>query len=292
MTSSPPVPRRRLARQLRAMRDSSGLSLVEAAQKLDLSKSALGRIEVGQTQATVHIIRSMMDLYNRYEPDVLDMVRQARVPGWWQGYRIANVEYLSWETCADTVRELAVARIPDLLQTEPYARAWLSIDNCEEPDPYTMRRRVNDETMSRVVRQERFVGSAPLRLTTVITETALRQLVAGPQVMLSQWRHLMRAATWKAVTLRVLPVATSEWVLCNGGFSLLGFSDPEDPPQLYVDSLVGLMRLDKPYEVRKARMLFDRLLDVSLSQRDSVEFIDCLTRNVPTSELATSGEGA
>ncbi|HEX5405071.1 MAG TPA: helix-turn-helix transcriptional regulator [Pseudonocardiaceae bacterium] len=289
--STAPVPRRRLARQLRTMRDAAGLTLEQAAKKLELSKSALGRIEVGQTLITVHIIRSMMDVYDQYEPDVLEMVRQAREPGWWQGYRIANLDYLAWETCADTAHELAVARIPDLLQTEPYAQAWLSVDNCEEHDPYTVRRRVDDEMMSRIVRQQRFAGPSPIRLTTVITEAALRKRVASAQVMLSQWRHLARAATWQAVNLRVLRTAANESALCTGAFSLLGFAEPDDPPQLYVDSPVGLLRQDKPYQVKQARYMFDRLFAASLSERDSIDFIECLARDVPVSELAADGGG-
>ena len=277
--SSPPVPRCRLARQLRAMRDAAGLTLEQAARKLELSKSALSRIETGETQATVHLVRSMMDLYDHYDEDVVDLIHEARQPGWWQGYRIANLDYVAWETCAETVTELAVARIPDLLQTESYAQAWLSVDNCEEHDAYTVRRRVGDEMVSRMLRQRRFAGQPSIRLTAVITETALRKQVACPQVMLSQWHHLARTTAWQAVTVRVLPAAAAESVLCTGGFSLLDFAEPDDPPQLYADSLIGLVRLDKPYLVKQARYMFDRLVVASLSERDSVDFIACLVRD-------------
>jgi transcriptional regulator with XRE-family HTH domain len=258
------------------MRDAAGLTLEQAAKKLELSKSALSRIEVGETQATVHLVRSMMDLYDHYDEDVVELIHEARQPGWWQGYRIANLDYVAWETCADTVTELAVARIPDLLQTEPYTQAWLSVDNCEEHDPYTVRRQIGDETVSRMLRQRRFAERPSIRLTTVITETALRKQVARPQVMLSQWQHLARAATWHTITLRVLPAAAAESVLCTGGFTVLDFAEPDDRPRLYADSLIGLVRLDKPYLIKQARYMFDRLVAASLSEADSVEFIERL----------------
>jgi hypothetical protein len=107
--------------------------------------------------------------------------------------------------------------------------------------------------------------------------------------MLSQWQHLIRAATWQAITLRVLPAAAAESALCTGGFNILDFAGPDDHPRLYVDSLVGLLRLDKPYLVKQARYMFDRLIAASLTERDSVEFIQCLVRDVPLTELATDG---
>lgn len=289
MTSSPPVPRRRLARQLRAMREAAGLTLEVAAPKLELSKSALGRVETGQTQATVHLVRSMMDLYQRYDEDVLDMVREARQPGWWQGYRIANPEYLAWESCAQRVNQVAVARIPDLLQTEPYTEAWLSVDRCEEPDPCTLRRRIDHEIWSRDMRQRRFADVAALGLTVVITETALRHEVAGAQVMASQWKHLAQAASWPAVTLRVLPDSAEERTLCTSGFSLVEFADPVDPPQLYVDSPIGLLRIDTPYRIAQARMRFTQMCTASLSPLASIEFIECVARGVPDAEFAGKG---
>jgi transcriptional regulator with XRE-family HTH domain len=60
--TSPMLRRRRLARRLRQLREQSGMTLDEAAPRLDKTRSALSRVETGKTRADVHLVRSMMDL--------------------------------------------------------------------------------------------------------------------------------------------------------------------------------------------------------------------------------------
>ncbi|SMD26463.1 helix-turn-helix domain-containing protein [Kibdelosporangium aridum] len=73
----PPDLRRNLGAKLRRMREAAHLRLEVAAPKLDKSRSALHRVETGETKANVHLVRSMMDLYDTYDPTLLDEVRKA-----------------------------------------------------------------------------------------------------------------------------------------------------------------------------------------------------------------------
>lgn len=63
METSPSFRRRRLGRRLRQLREKAGLTLDEAAKLLEKHRLALWRIENGQTKADVHLVRSMMDVY-------------------------------------------------------------------------------------------------------------------------------------------------------------------------------------------------------------------------------------
>ncbi len=154
---SPPVARRRVARQVRLMREQAGLTLDQAAPRLDLTRSALHRAESGGSQVSVHLVRSMMDLYDKYSPDLLDTVRAARRRGWWHGYRITDLDFVAWEAGATHVRELAVARVPDLLQTENYARALLG-------DSKDLRA----ELAARHIRQGQLTGAAGRLAVSVV----------------------------------------------------------------------------------------------------------------------------
>ncbi|MFC0105647.1 helix-turn-helix domain-containing protein [Kibdelosporangium aridum] len=78
--NSPPDLRRNLGAKLRQMRKQAHLTLELAAPKLDKTRSALHRVETGQTKANVHLVRSMMDLYDAYDPVLLDEVREANKP--------------------------------------------------------------------------------------------------------------------------------------------------------------------------------------------------------------------
>ncbi len=55
---------RQLGRRLRRMREDAGLTLDTAAVRLEFSTSKLGRIENAEQGVDVHIVKSMLDLYD------------------------------------------------------------------------------------------------------------------------------------------------------------------------------------------------------------------------------------
>jgi transcriptional regulator with XRE-family HTH domain len=123
--SSPILSRRRLAQRLRYMRQNVGLTLDEAAPLLDKTRSALGRIEKAETIADVHLVRSAMDAYQVYDPDAVELARDAMRPGWWQAYGVRDRWFIGLETAAVRSLEVALVRLPALLQTPDYTRALL-----------------------------------------------------------------------------------------------------------------------------------------------------------------------
>lgn len=262
------------------MRQAAGLTLEAAAPKLDMSTSTLNRLEHGNALVSVHLVRSMMDLYDQFDPDVLDAVRQAREPGWWQGYRVRNQEYLAWEASAVRVVELAVLRLPDLLHTEDYLRALLRQDSGEGADR-RVQQRLDDEVHVLGIRQRRLTDThGPLAFTTFVDEAALRKQVGGPDVMCGQLHQLVRCSDWAGVTLRVLPATAGAQTGVSGGFSLLEFEDPQDPPLVYAEYPGGVVRERKAEPVDRARHIFDTVSSAALSPHDSVGFIERISREV------------
>jgi len=274
---SPPVARRRVAWCFRDMRRKAGLPLEDAASRLDLTRSGLHRLETGMTTAHVHVARSMMDLYDHYMPDLLDMIRAARQRGWWQDYRVPNRDYLGWEAGAAAVREVAVVRVPDLLQTEDYARELLA-----------GRDQLSDEVRTRRIRQARLNHpDLPLAFTVILDESSLRNCVGSPSMMRSQLAHVIECAEWTTVNVHVLPAGAGAAVR-TAGFRLLEFDHPDDPPVLYADCVHGTVREDGDEQVAEARRAFDAIASKALSEEDSKTFIQRLSRELYPSERPTS----
>jgi transcriptional regulator with XRE-family HTH domain len=252
------------------MREQAGLTLEEAGAKLDKTKSSLGRIEMGTTKADVHLIRSMMDIYDHYDPDLLDLVREANRPGWWTKYNIDDLGYISMETEASTVLEFSLMNIPGLLQTEGYMRAVFATRN--------MRRRretVANDVAARLHRQRRLTDEEfPLQLVAIIDEAALRRRAGGSEVMRDQLGHLIMASELSTVSLQVLPNEIGAHPSMEGAFIILTFPDDEDPPVLYVEYATGSLQVENPEEVAEARLKFDRLRSEALSPSDSVAFLE------------------
>ncbi|MEV6241724.1 DUF5753 domain-containing protein [Lentzea sp. NPDC051838] len=266
----PPFRRRKLAKKLRKMRLTARMSIPEAARALDKDVQALYRIEAAETRVDVHLVRSMMDLYDSYESDLLDQVRDALKAGWWRAFGVEDMGYLDVETEAAVIREIALLTIPGLLQTEAYTRALFDADHRERSKGWQ-----NNQVAVRQFRQRRLTDPDNLLvLDAVIDEAALRKLVGGIDVMRAQLRHLIDMAALPNVTLRVLPSELGAHDGMNGGFTLLSFPDPEDSDLLYISYATGAMHIENEGELKEARLAFDRLSARALTPAESVALIE------------------
>src|SRR5260370_29129277 len=85
MDHSPTVRGRRLMRELKRLREASGMSPDEVAQRLDFSKSKLYRIENGRSRVDADDLEDMLDLYGVRSPDrdaLVQLGRDSRRRGW------------------------------------------------------------------------------------------------------------------------------------------------------------------------------------------------------------------
>lgn len=251
------------------MREAKGLKLDDAARLLDKTRSGLHRIESGISKADVHFVRSAMDIYDQYDPDLVELARDAAKPGWWRRYGIEDRGFVAMETEAATEVELGLVHIPGLLQTEAYINALLANGmnaiagtrpGSAEPRLYRQRRLTEEDS--------------PIELATIIDESALRKNIGGPDVMRGQLCHLIRQAALPTVTLQVLPNSHGAHPGLEGEFIILGFPEDEDPDLLYFAYLTGAVHIEKPEEIEKAKLAFDHLRSVALSPSDSVAFIE------------------
>lgn len=245
------------------------MTLDDAATALDKTRSTLHRIEQGETRADIHLVRSMMDLYDQYDPDLVEQTRRASKPGWWVSYGIQDLGYIDVETEASHVREFCLAYIPGLLQTEQYMRALFEADRLQRSD-----KQFENQVAVRLIRQLRLTDSEdPLELVALIDEGVLRKQVGGVDVMRKQLRHLLLASRLSSVTLRVLPDRLGAHDGMNGAFIVLGFPE-SDPEVLYTEYATGSLHIEADAEVNAARLLFEHLLAKALDPDESVALIE------------------
>jgi transcriptional regulator with XRE-family HTH domain len=131
MPASPSLRRRRLAAELRRLRDQSGLSTTEAAKKLGWQPSRISRIETRQSGITAPDLRKLLNEYGvddtAYRASLAELARRVNERGWWQKYAgLIGSEYadlIGLEAEARTIRTYQQELVPGLLQTPDYARA-------------------------------------------------------------------------------------------------------------------------------------------------------------------------
>jgi transcriptional regulator with XRE-family HTH domain len=267
------VRRRQLARTLRELRLHAGLTIEAAAPRLDVSASKLSRIENAHQGVDVHIVRSMLDLFDiggdRWE-EILELTREASAKGWWRAYGLDDQGYVPLESEATTVRDYTVTYVPGLLQTADYARALLGT-SVRSPSRAVVER----DVAVRMIRQERLTSAEhPLELLAVIDEAALHRPLGGRTVMRAQLAHLIETTTLDTVTVQILPAEVAAHPALDGAFTVLSFEGLGEPDMGYVEHPMGSVHIEKAEHVTQARLVFDRLCSSALSPAESVALIE------------------
>ncbi|GAA0932425.1 helix-turn-helix transcriptional regulator [Pseudonocardia zijingensis] len=265
------IRRRILARRLRELREGARLTLDEAAPALDTSASRLSRIENGQQKADVHLVKSMLDLYDAGDQwaEMLELAREAAKPGWYRAYGLGDNSYVGYETEATQVQEYAAGFVPGLLQVADYSRALYDAS----PLPRSAEERERDLAVRRI-RQERLGSDVdPLEFVAILSENALRNPVGGRAVQQVQLDHLLKASELPRVSFQVLPDGRGAHPSLESGFFVLSFGDLGEPDMAYVEHALGAAHLWKEPEVTLARLKFDRLRTLALAPGESRDLI-------------------
>jgi transcriptional regulator with XRE-family HTH domain len=268
---SPGLNKRRLGRLLTRFREQAGMTLEDAAGALYTSRSAVSRLETGGTRVNVHILKSMLDIYNiggdRW-PGLIEMAVRAVERGWWHEFGPETVgTYVDFETEAEEILAFGLAIVPGLLQTADYAGSLFRLN-------YQRRRDAEDKIKRsaalRMARQERLTGVPPLRFTALIDESVLVRPLGGRDGLTAQLVHLAEVAVLPNVDIRVLPFDRPHQGL-EGAFNIMRFArDLEEPDVVYHEYSFNEQFLDKPEQVARFHRLFRDLRSEALSPEDSI----------------------
>jgi transcriptional regulator with XRE-family HTH domain len=276
------VRRRRLAAELRRLREAAGLTPTEVAERLDCSASKISRIETGRVPVSPRDVRDLLEIYDA-DPDrraaLIQLAREAREKGWWQGY--GDVEphlatYLGMESEASQIRQYAVARIPILLQTEDYARAIVTAGRAgagRYPGPA-------ERIVQMLMERQRLAAASPPGMWAVMDEAALHRQVGGREVMRGQVEHLLEASSTAHTFVQFIPYGSGEYPAMDLAFVILGFPDPADPDVAALGYATGVLWIEDVAEVDRYNVLFRHLQAAALSPADSAELMTSVLQHM------------
>lgn len=277
---SPTVRGRKVASELRRLRDQAGLSADQAAAQLGAgwSRFKVTRIETAKTKPTIQAITAMLDLYgvdSGTRAALIELARNAWRRGWWTDYSdVFRGSYVALEDDAARIDEWSPQVVPGLLQTDEYAREVIRAG--WRGDEAGVQRRV----MARMTRKALLGRTDPAapELTAVLDEATLRRPIGGADVMRAQLRALLDAARRPNVDIRVLPFGVGTHSGLDGPFILLGFPEDIAPDVAYVGTRIGDGYAEDAATVRELRVDFDALSAAALSPGSSLEMIAAIAK--------------
>ena len=276
----PTVRRRRLAAELRRLRDRAELTLEDAAGQLGWSITKLSRIETARVGVQPDDLKRMLDLYGvegERRAGLISLGRAARTKGWWDAYADSMpsdyANYISLEADASALRCYDALALHGLLQTEDYARSVIGTSLMALSPPAEVERRVEvRQTRQRLLTKDR----DSLRFWTVIDEAALRRVVGSPQVMEAQCARLLELAQLPNVTIQVLPYGAGAHPAMQATFAIMEFPERHDPVVVYIETMTSNLYVENDGAVYRYTLAFDHLRALALGPQDSSAFIASL----------------
>jgi transcriptional regulator with XRE-family HTH domain len=276
---SPTVRRRRLAAELREIREARGENLEVVASALDWSTSRLSRYELAKGGLRPRDVDSLLDHYGITGPrraHLLGLAQEAAKKGWWEDYSDVSsdelLQFIGLEAEATSIEVWHSEVVTGLLQTERYARSIVrGYARVEPMAPGIIERRVQ----LRVQRQHLLNRDPPLSLHVVLDEAVLRRRIGDKSVMYEQLQRLAAESDRPNVTLRILPLGVEHAVVTDS-FVLFRFGPEHDailPDVVATEGLIASFRVEGQQETFLHRIVFDMLLGASLDEAQSKELI-------------------
>ena len=227
---SPTVRRRRLAAELRGIRESKGKSGDAVAAALRWSPSKISRYERARTGLRPREVERLLDYYEITGPRralLLGLAEDAAQKGWWEEFTDSLSEdykqFIGLEHEATSMAIWHVDVVTGLLQTEDYARHIIGSYSRVEPVAPGMIGRLVRVRM----RRQQVLSREGLQLSVVLDESVLKRRIGDEPVMYDQLMRLVKEADRPNLTLQVLPLDAQHSVF-GESFAIFSFGQDAD----------------------------------------------------------------
>ena len=276
--SSPTVRRRRLAAELRSLRELKGRSGESVAHALRWSPSKISRYERAKTGLRPREVERLLDYYGvggAHRDMLLALAQDASQKGWWEEYTDSLPEdyqqFIGLEHEATSVAIWHVDVVAGLLQTEGYARQIIdSYDRVEPIAPSQVTRLVRVR-----MRRQQVLDRPGLSLSVVLDESVLLRRIGSDLVMYEQLQRLAKECDRPSLVLQILPLDKPHTVI-GESFVLFGFEADGDAVLQDVVSTEQMRSgfiLEGERETYLHRVAFRTLTEAALSPADSKQLI-------------------
>jgi transcriptional regulator with XRE-family HTH domain len=269
---SPTARRRELGSMLRSLREGTGLTTEQAAQRLGFSRSKVSRLENGRRGARQDDVTRLCDLYevdDEQRARLGELAAEGKQRVWWQSLNLPYGDYIGLEAEAESISDYGLAIVPGLLQTPDYARSLVRASA-----PMLASQIVEGRVQARLARQRLLSSNKLPSFVTVLDESVLHRVVGDPAIMLGQLKRLIEMAQWPNVTIRIVPYDAGIVPAGVSKFVILRTPLPAIADIVLIEELTGQHHyVEDPGDVETYKSTFRSLLDLSADPAASIAMI-------------------
>lgn len=271
--TSPTVLRWYIALELGALRQRSGRTQKQVAERLECSPAHVGHFETGHSLPSRSELEVLLDFYQVGEriPSFGELLGSARTgKDWWEPFKGAvpgwfNL-FLGLESSAAQIESYDAQVIPGLFQTSAYTEAVIRTGRPEMAES-----EIGHRIELRQARQEMLTRQPePPTVWSVLDEPTLHGLAGKPKVMREQLQQLAKFSELSNVTIVVLPMDTRPHAGSYGTFTILSFPNLDGAPAVaYTDGMVQGSYYTDPAAVLGYRNALTRLHSLAPDPEES-----------------------
>lgn len=268
---------KRIATELRKLREERGYTVQKAADLLGWSRPKLQKYEYASRKPSVSDVERLIDFYTCDEALGLALVKYTKLisqRGVLADFLdVLDPSFIELEQEALEIRAYQGDVIPGLLQDDDYAYALINLASSQDENRQLKGRRL----AARAARQERLLAEDAPIFHAVIEEAVLRRPVGGPEVMQRQLQALLQSAKLPNVQIQVMPTDRWQHAGYAGSFMIMGFGGSGNFDVVYVEGAVGSSAyLEKAAQLERSRLNFAGISKAALTELESAALIEDL----------------
>lgn len=235
--------------EVRRLRETMGLSQVQVAASVNVSRAYVSHVELGKTRCRLDFAGRLDEALGaegavlRAWDELLESIKTIK-------YADHFVNFPQVEATATLIRVYETHIVNGLFQTEDYASAIL-----RDPDAVTVR----------MNRQKQVMSDPAPKIFVVLEETVLHRQVGAVPVMREQLEHLLELSQRENVRLQVLPTVYVEEA--RAAFAVATQADRSEAAYI-VNATDGVTSVD-PDELASLNETFASLQAEALNVRDT-----------------------
>ncbi|WP_167474606.1 DUF5753 domain-containing protein [Nocardia arthritidis] len=249
-----------LGARLRRLREARGITQQQAGAAIFASDSKVSRLEAGLIRFQEKDVRNLLTLY-RVAPSELSAYL-----AWVPQVNGSGCCHFDDETLGsgfgtlldlepvETLRRYEQGLVPELLQTDEYARAALRLAEPVLPDaefePMLAARLAHRIIITRV---------DPPRVWLIVEDAALRRRVGGNTVWRKQIEQLRELASLPHVVLQIVPDTACGPAFVTGSFTYFRFRENSMPDVVRLHEMAGSRYLADQSDTERFLIVADRL---------------------------------
>ncbi|MFF9073713.1 helix-turn-helix domain-containing protein [Streptomyces sp. NPDC014872] len=248
--------------RVRKLRTAAGLTQAELGRMTHVVSTRITQIERASGARPSQELAQALDAALVADDLLVDLwpyVYREAFPDWVQAFMALSAR-------ATAIRQYLAHVVPGLLQTEPYARALLSVGRTLKSEE-----QLEERLSARMARQTRLRGADRPELWVILDEAVLRRPVGGPDVMRDQLARLLATAEEPHITVQVLPFAHGEHGVLGGSLTVLDL--PDGTETAYTEGAHYGQLIEDPEEVGRFAVTYDLLRAAALPPHMSLDMI-------------------